>query len=225
MTDTLSLAVIILLLLAIAVRSFRRNVYFPRPPIDAPTVPTPKSRTPRACIPSQFVVFDLETTGLSPRLHEIIEIGAIRVTMKASTHKTLQMLVKPLRPIPRNITRLTGISQAMVDSEGVTLGEAITSFVGFIGDLPLVAYNAGFDMSFLEQSAMRCNVIIRNPSTCALKMARQAWPGRESYRLADLSADAGLSCEDLHRSLADCKRTMVAYVAAGNKLGYSTADP
>lgn len=222
MADIFSL-VALALLLAIAVGVFLR--YIPRTPsISAPKEPAPEAWVPPAWIPSKFVVFDIETTGLSPKQNEIIEIGAILVTMSSSHHKTFQMLVKPLRPIPRNITRLTGISQAMVDSEGVTLEEAITSFVDFIGGLPLVAYNARFDMSFLEQSAMRCNVTIANSSICALQMARKAWPARESYRLGDLARDAGLSCEDLHRSLADCKRTMIAYVAAANKLGYSTAN-
>lgn len=203
--------------------------YFIFPPQDqrkqpvksrtAASPPTPPSREPALpFLPAQFVVFDLETTGLNPKRHEIIEIGAIRVTTASSHHVTLRTLVKPLKPIPKRITRITGISQAMVESDGVALEEAIREFIDFIGDLPLVSYNAQFDMSFLEQSTARYNLTIRNPATCALKMARRAWPGRESYRLVDLARDGRLSCDDAHHALGDCKRTMIVYAAAAAEL-------
>jgi DNA polymerase-3 subunit epsilon len=215
MTATLALAAI-LFLLAIAITLFlSRGV-----PESGVIAKAPSSAL--SCVPPQFVVFDLETTGLSPTLDEIIEIGAVRITATSLHHPTLQMLVKPVKPIPKHITRLTSISQAMVDSEGVVLGEAITSFIDFIGDLPLVSYNAKFDMAFLEQSARRCGVVIKNPATCALEMARRAWPRRESYRLADIASEGGLSVDDSHRALGDCRRTVLVYAAAASKLNPGT---
>lgn len=207
MTATLVL-VAILFLLAVAITFFLSRGA-PEPPVAA----KPPSAS-IAHLPPQFVVFDLETMGLRPAVDEIIEIGAIRITR----HSSLQMLVRPANPIPRQISHLTGISQAMVDSDGIALKEAIDSFVEFIGDLPLVSYNAKFDMAFLEQSARRCNVVIKNPATCALEMTRRAWPRRESYRLADVAGDGGMSVDDSHRALGDCRRTASVYACAALKL-------
>jgi len=61
-------------------------------------------------LPERFVVFDLETTGLDPSKHEIIEIGAIRVNRDSDQHESFQALVKPAGKVPKRITELTGIS-------------------------------------------------------------------------------------------------------------------
>src|SRR6185312_597517 len=127
--------------------------------------------------------------------------------------------VKPERPIPRRITELTGITQAMVDAAGVPLNVALAEFIDFIGDLPLVAYNAPFDMGFLAAASKKCNLKITNEHMCALKAARQAWPDLPSHRLSDLAVLAKLPMNDLHRSLGDCMRTAHIYVAAVSKIG------
>jgi DNA polymerase III epsilon subunit family exonuclease len=165
-------------------------------------------------LPQRFVVLDLETTGLDPERDEIIEIGAIRVNRDSDVHDTFSQLVKPIRRIPKKITEITGISQSMVDSEGAPLEEAIAGFVAFIEDLPLVAFNAEFDMAFLQIAAKQRKLVISNPVSCALKMARRAWPGRKSYTLRNLAKQGGLSDERTHRALDDCKRTLIVYGAA-----------
>jgi DNA polymerase III subunit epsilon len=172
-----------------------------------------------APLPPRFVVLDLETTGLDPARDEIIEIGAIRVNRDSDHHQTFRALVKPTRRIPRKITEMTGISQELVDKEGEPLEETIKEFSAFIEDLPLVTFNAEFDMAFLRSAARQSNIVIGNPASCALKMARRAWPGRKSYKLRDLAKDGGLSDEDTHRALADCKRALLVYTAAVSKLG------
>ncbi len=173
----------------------------------------------RSEIPESFVVFDLETTGLDAGEDEIIEIGAIKITdVKQDVHTFFQALVKPMKPIPKEITRLTGISQEMVDRDGASLEEAVRGFMAFAGELPLVAFNAKFDMAFLRKAARKCDIAVRNPTSCALKKARRAWPDRSSYRLSDLARWAGLSDEDTHRALGDCKRTLILYAAAASKL-------
>ena len=179
---------------------------------------TDTSSALRSAVPPKFVVFDLETTGLDPTRHEIIEIGAIRVNRDSNVHDTLQCLVKPMKPVPKRITRLTGITQEMVDNEGEPLETVLTDFLAFFGDLPLVSFNADFDMRFLQNAAHRHNLVIRNQVSCALKMARRAWPGRQSYRLCDLARDGNLSDEDTHRALGDCKRTIFVYGGAATKL-------
>jgi DNA polymerase III subunit epsilon len=170
-------------------------------------------------LPERFIVFDLETTGLTAGTHEIIEFGAIRVNRNAVEHETFQMLVKPQRKVPKKITELTGITQQMIDAEGGSLAEAMQGFVGFVGDLRLVSFNAEFDMAFLDAA---CDQLgrprVRNDVPCALKMSRRAWPGRKSYRLADLARDGNLSAANSHRALGDCERALIVYCAASSRL-------
>jgi DNA polymerase III subunit epsilon len=172
----------------------------------------------RQAVPERFVVFDLETTGLDPARHEIIEIAAIKVNRDSDTHEAFQYLVKPRKRIPKNITRINGITQQMVDHDGQPLESVLREFAEFVEKLPLVSFNADFDMGFLERSTTQHGIVIRNRVSCALKMARRAWPGRDSYRLCDLARDGGLPLEDMHRALGDCKRTIFVYTGAAVKL-------
>lgn len=172
----------------------------------------------RLAVPERFVVFDLETTGLNPLRHEIIEIGAIKVNRDSDVHEYFQCLVRPLKRIPKAATLKNGITQDMVTQDGEPLEAALRDFTKFIEDLPLISFNADFDMGFLERSGKRHGFVIRNRVSCALKMARSAWPGRESYRLCDLAKDGGLPLEDMHRALGDCKRTIFVYTRAAVKL-------
>lgn len=184
-----------------------------------------KNRPNLSVLPQQFVVFDLETTGLKPELHEIIEIGAIRVNRDSNNHDTFQALIRPHRKITKKITEITGITQDMVEKDGESIEMALPQFLEFIGELPLVSFNAEFDMAFLTKAVnqkTQAGVPIKNRISCALKMARRAWPGRKSYRLADLAKDGGLSADGTHRAFSDCKRAMIVYTAAASKLGSAT---
>jgi DNA polymerase III subunit epsilon len=185
------------------------------------TKPLPGRRKQKKSVilPEIFVVLDLETTGLDAYRNEIIEIGAIRLSSEVEVLGSFQSLVKPSKPLPRNITSLIGISQEMVDRDGATLEIALAQFLTFIGDLPLVAFNAQFDMAFLASAAKRCGITINNNYSCALQAARRAWPGRQSYKLSDLAKAADLPLDDTHRSLGDCKRTAIIYAAAISKIG------
>ena len=178
------------------------------------------SQADLSILPERFVVFDLETTGLKPDTHEIIEIGAIRVNRDSDNHDTFQALVKPTKKIPKKITEITGITQDMVEKDGEPLKVLLPQFLEFVGDLPLVSYNAEFDMAFLTAAIRKTQAgkQVNNRVSCALKMARRAWPGLKSYRLPDLAKIGNLSDEDNHRALGDCKRTMIVYTAAAAKL-------
>ncbi len=169
-------------------------------------------------LPRRFVVFDLETTGLDAGRHEIIEVGAIKVDLGSDIHETFHALVRPRKRIPKAATRINGITQEMVENDGDELGAVLTDFAGFIGDLPLVAFNAEFDMAFLGNAASRHGLSIRNPVSCALTMARDAWPGRKSYRLADIAREGSLDEEGGHRALSDCKRALFVYTGAASIL-------
>lgn len=204
-----------------AARGTHRTGYSP-PGLPRHTPPnsriTDEDELFRLAVPERFVVFDLETTGLNPAQHEIIEIAAIKVSRDSDVHDYFQSLVKPLKRIPKGATQKNGITDDMVNKDGEPLETVLREFTEFIADLPLVSFNADFDMGFLERSAKRRGLVIRNRVSCALKMARSAWPGRESYRLGDLAKDGNLSLEDMHRALGDCKRTIFVYTAAAMKL-------
>ena len=170
-------------------------------------------------LPERFFIFDLETTGLDAAKHEIIEIGAIRVNRDSSHHETIQALVKPTKKVPKKIVEITGITQEMLNAEGEAIDEALRGFAAFVGDLRLVSFNAEFDMAFLQAATAKCGIPpFNNPVSCALKMARRAWPDRRSYRLFDLAKDGNLDSRDTHRALADCQRTLMVYGAAASIL-------
>ena len=100
-----------------------------------------KGRQPTISIthlPEQFVVFDLETTGLDAAKHEIIEIAAIRVNRDSTHHDTIQALVKPTKKVPKKIVELTGITQEMLDRDGKAIEESLRDFAVFVGDHRLV---------------------------------------------------------------------------------------
>lgn len=170
-------------------------------------------------LPPEFVVLDLETTGLSPSSDEIIELGAIRASINKTEQLAFQTLVKPSKRIPQHITEINGITQEMVEREGRSLLEALTLFLSFIEDLPLVTFNAPFDMGFLGAAANRHGVSIRNPYTCALQLARRAWPGLPSYRLPDLARMGNLSAANTHRAVGDCERALIVFTSAVSTLG------
>jgi len=170
-------------------------------------------------LPEQFVVFHLETTGLGAAKHEIIEIGAMRVFRESTTPQTFQALVKPHVTIPQKIADRTGITQEMLDRDGEVLADALTAFAAFVGNVPLVSFNAKLHMEFLNAATTRCNMApLNNRVSCALQMARRAWPDRNSYRLADLAKDQSPDAVATHRALENSKHTLAVYEAAAFKL-------
>ena len=169
-------------------------------------------------LPERFVVFDLETTGLDSTKHQIIEIGAIRVNRTSDNHETYQNLVLAKRKLPKKIIELTGITDELLKSEGVPIEQALREFADFAGDLRLVSFNSDFDLPFLHNAASQHGLEFRNPTSCALKMARKAWPKRQSFRLMDLARDGNLSLHNQHRALGDCERALHVYIAAASKL-------
>lgn len=183
------------------------------------TKPTGKKQISTNHLPDSFIVLDLETTGLDAESEEIIEIAAIKFTKDSTSHKTFQALIKPTKKIPKKITEITGITQAMVDSEGEVLVDVLKQFNNFIGDLRLVTFNAEFDMAFLRAAYEKEGLDkIFNPVSCALKMARKAWPGRKSYKLDSLAVDGEFNDGKAHRALEDARRALIVYTAAVAKL-------
>ena len=92
-------------------------------------------------------------------------------------HTSFAALVTPVHPVPRAITALTGITQAMLDHQGEAVSEVMATFMDFVGEARLVFFNAPFDGAFLSKAAKGIGRTMDNPVSCALDMARRAWPG------------------------------------------------
>jgi DNA polymerase-3 subunit epsilon len=153
-----------------------------------------------------FVVVDTETTGTDPVDDRIIEIGAVRIVSGRIVDQ-FEQLIDPERAVPRSITRLTGISNAMVSGKP-TVGPAIHAFLNWVGDAPLVAHNAGFDQRFLALEGLRTGSgTFDDPFLCTLKLARRLLPGLPSKGLDSLKKFYGLSIARRHRAMDDADLT------------------
>lgn len=171
-----------------------------------------------------FIVFDLETTGLS-RLHDrITEIGAVKITDRQITG-TFSSFVNPLIAIPKEITRLTGITDAMV-ADAPTEDEAVRAFLEFCGEAPLVAHNAGFVTGFLAEACRRCDIPYAYTSIDTVMFARSVYPGLKNYKLNTVAAYLKLgdfnhhrACDDA-RVLADIFLRLINDAASKYDIGY-----
>lgn len=157
----------------------------------------------------EYVVLDLETTGLSPESNEIIEIGAIlyKQGVKSSEFTTL---IRPKSRISGFITNLTGISNEMV-STAPSIEEVLPELMNFLGDKPVLAHNASFDLGFLNAAYHRCfGIPFPNDYLDTMRISRKLYPN-ERHRLQDLTARFGIRRDGAHRSMADCIMTQKAY--------------
>ena len=118
--------------------------------------------------------------------------------------------MKPTKKVPKKITEITGITQEMLEAKGESLADAIREFMTFVGNDRLVTFNAEFDMAFLHVATAQLGLPkLNNPVSCALKMARRAWPKRKSFRLSDLASDGQFSSGTAHRALEDARCALV----------------
>jgi len=163
----------------------------------------------RTLAEADFVVVDLETTGLSPDSASILEIGAMRVRALA-TEGTFTSLIRPPAPITRAIADLTGIDDRMVadapDARFVLRG--FCSWFERVGPAPFVAHNARFDAGFVKRSLEAVGLPpLAAPVLCTQKLARRAFPEVGRYNLDHLSAHFGIGNRARHRALGDARAT------------------
>lgn len=145
-----------------------------------------------------IVMLDTETTGLSFRQNELIEIAAARITGREVVER-FNTFVHPTGQIPAEIRVLTGITDLDV-SNAPTAEEAVASLADFVGGLPVVAHNASFDRAFIESVPGGANV--SDTWIDSLALSRIALPRLSSHRLAHMAEAFG--CEPVrHRAMAD----------------------
>ncbi len=158
-----------------------------------------------------YVVFDLETTGLNENEHEIVEFGALRIVDGQIVDK-FQCLVLIDNDIPPFISKLTGITDDMIDENGVTLKDALSQFISFIGSDLLIGHYIEFDMKFIRAALKRCRFApITNKTFCTLELARKRLPQCKSHKLKSLISHFNIESSGEHRSLADCESVFHLY--------------
>lgn len=157
--------------------------------------------------PDTFVSVDIETTGLDANLHEIIEIGAVKVENGCFTTEFSE-LVKPEKPVPEFITRLTGISDRDLRNAG-PIREVLPSFLDFVSGYTVIGQNVGFDVAFLRAAAGIGNF---GAPVDNCELARILLPMLPSYSLDSLIEFFALNPPTRHRALADAQVTAEVFL-------------
>lgn len=157
----------------------------------------------------EYIVLDLETTGLSPKDDRILEIGAARVS-GGRVQETYQAFVDPRMRVPERITELTGITDEMVRGQKSN-EEAVRELTDFCGELPLLGHNIMFDYGFLKHSAVNLGISFERDGIDTLKLARELLPAEEKKNLEALCGRFSISREHAHRALDDALATHALY--------------
>ena len=157
-----------------------------------------------------YVVFDLETTGFSSVKDKIIEIGAVKVENGEITDK-YSTFVNPKIPIPFRITQLTSITDEMV-MNAPDIEVILPQFLEFVGDAVLVAHNASFDVSFIEENCRNQGVEPDFTSVDTVGLARVLLPTLSKFKLNVVAKALNISQEHHHRAVDDARVTAEIYV-------------
>ena len=156
---------------------------------------------------AEFVVFDLETTGLSVASSQICEVGAVRVRALELVD-SFQSLVNPRVPLPEPVARLTGLHEHEL-RRAAPVSSVLNRFLSFTGDSLLVAHNARFDQRFLERQLLFLHGRrLSEPPLCTAALARRLLEGRlRRVSLASLAYFFGVPTAPCHRAHTDAEAT------------------
>lgn len=164
----------------------------------------------------EYVIFDIETTGFSPKNNKIIEIGAIKV-VNGEAVDMFSAFVYPQCKIPYKITELTGITDQMV-REAKIVDDVLPKFIEFVGDSVVVAHNAGFDTGFIKKNCNDLGLKFNNTVVDTVTLARFLYPELKRVKLNVVAKHLGISLENHHRAVDDAKATAEILLISFKKL-------
>jgi DNA polymerase-3 subunit epsilon len=175
------------------------------------------------------IVFDTETTGLSPLTGDrMVEIGCVELVNRIETGRTFHAYFNPERPMPSGAEAVHGLSDAFL-ADKPRFRDVAGDLIEFLGDCPLVAHNASFDFGFLNHELNNCG----RPLVCltrmvdTLQLARSKHPGAK-HSLDALCSRFGVdrSIRIKHGALIDAQLLAQCYVelTGGRQIGFSLAD-
>ena len=156
------------------------------------------------------IVLDTETTGLDYTREKIIEFAAVRLENGKITDE-FQTLINPQQHIRKSSFAIHGITEDMV-KDAPTEEEAMPQILKFIGDYPIVAHNAIFDYSFLNEAKLRVTgESLENPHIDTQAMFKEIAPELESHGLEALTQRFNVELNNHHRAMADTMGLALAY--------------
>ena len=153
----------------------------------------------------EFVVFDLETTGLSRFADKITEIGAVRIKNGEIT-ETFNELVNPEKLIPEKVTELTGITNEMV-MDKAKIDQALPRFLDFAKDAILVGQNSDFDIGFVRENAHNLGIEFKPIYMDTLPMARCLFEDMSRFSLDKIARKLNIPAFNHHRASDDARAT------------------
>lgn len=150
-----------------------------------------------------IVCLDVETTGASPQNDRITEIGIVEISIDGSTSEW-STLVNPEMRIPEFIERLTGISNAMVES-APTFKALADDLMERLQGKVFVAHNARFDYAFIKNEFKRLDISFRADTLCTVRLSRKLYPQHYKHNLDSIIQRLGIQIKERHRALADAR--------------------
>ncbi len=181
---------------------------------DLPSPPNTLVKSDRgksmSVFPNEYVVLDIETTGLNPKFNEIIELSALKV-VSGKIESQFTSLVKPKGSISPFITGLTGINHSMV-AGAPDIKEAIKEFSDFCEGNVILGHNINFDIRFINEKLRKYhNRSFDNYCIDTLRIARILLPQLKNRKLGTIAEHFGLNTDGMHRGLKDCTVTNLCF--------------
>jgi len=164
----------------------------------------------------EFVIFDIETTGLNKQKDDITEIGAVMIRNKQII-KRYSSFVKPIKKIPEIVIELTGITNEMVENER-PISEVLPEFLEFVGNRPLVAHNAIFDIAFIDRESKKLNLEFDPTILDTLTLSKMLLKKIKRFRLKTVANHLKVKLEGHHRAINDAAATALIFIKLLDRL-------
>ena len=167
-------------------------------------------------IKGSYVVFDIETTGLNPYKHKLIEIGAVKIE-NGIIKERFSEFVNPIISIPYEIEELTGINDGMLKNAGL-VEDVLPRFLEFCEGSVLVAHNAKFDVNFIRLKALELGINIDFTVIDTMTLARVFLNDLKTFNLKSVTKALGVILENHHRAVDDAEATAGVFLRFVEKM-------